>query len=416
MNLYLFNDNDSAATFGIGTYLKELAHTLIDTDIKIHIVHLRSTHPVFEIKEVNNVENWYVPEVRNDNTFSGTIQKVESYYRNVIYLLRLNIKDTADLFFHFNYNQYFALAKGLKEVFECKTVTTVHFLKWALELNGNLSKLHTIKSKPENQMTPFEHLIYTTDEYDSLLYKETDKVIALSRYMKNLLCSEYKIDLNKISIIPNGLQDMNIGLVVDRDALRHKWHISKNEFLILYVGRLHAAKGLTFLIDAFHKVLEKIPESRLMIAGSGNFESYMQASKNICTKVTFTGLMNKNELHELYQIADVGVMPSMFETFGYVAVEMMMHELPIVATTTSGLNEVIDETSGVKVPIIEYPDGVEIDTELLAEKIMYILTHPEDAKLLGNNARKRYLKQYSREVYQKNMLNFYNQLRTTNNN
>ncbi|MDR2774162.1 MAG: glycosyltransferase [Tannerella sp.] len=49
-------------------------------------------------------------------------------------------------------------------------------------------------------------------------------------------------------------------------------------------------------------------------------------------------------------MADVGVVPSLFEPFGYVAVEMMMHRLPVVVTATSGMNEVMDDTCGLKVP------------------------------------------------------------------
>ena len=105
MNLYLFNDNDSAAVYGIGTYIKELTHLLEDSGIHVHIVHLHSVRPEFEIvKKTNQVEEWHIPEVRNHNTFSGSIQLIEDYCRNVIYLFRLYVKDTKDLVFHFNFN------------------------------------------------------------------------------------------------------------------------------------------------------------------------------------------------------------------------------------------------------------------------------------------------------------------------
>jgi glycosyltransferase involved in cell wall biosynthesis len=64
-------------------------------------------------------------------------------------------------------------------------------------------------------------------------------------------------------------------------------------------------------------------------------------------KITFAGLLEKNELYELYHIADIGIAPSLFELFGYVAVEMMIHKLPIVVTATSGQNEVVDHTCGL---------------------------------------------------------------------
>ena len=115
-------------------------------------------------------------------------------------------------------------------------------------------------------------------------------------------------------------------------------------------------------------------------------------------------------LMELYRLADVGVVPSLFEPFGYVPVEMMMHELPIIATATSGLNEVVDESCALKIPLIVSSDSVEIDVSLLEEKILYLLQNPEEAKRLGKNGRKRYLEKYSSEVFRENMLTFYKSL------
>jgi glycosyltransferase len=328
----------------------------------------------------------------------------------VIFLFRLYVKDTKDLVFHFNYNLYQSLAKELKSIFDCKTINTVHFTKWTLVLQGNLTLFHLLKSKPENQRNANEQWLLTTDEYEGLLYKEVDKVIVLSQNMKNHLCNEYQLDPNKITVISNGLSDTIPVLGNDRKILRRKWRISEKEFVILFVGRLNPVKGLQFLIKAFRKVLDKIPDCRLIIAGNGNYDTYFQEAKDICAKITFTGLLQKNELSECYQIADVGVVPSLYETFGYVAVEMMMYGLPILATATSGMNEVIDDGSGVKIPLIEYPDKVEIDTDVLADKMIYLLEHPEEAKRLGQNARKRYEERYSADVFRRNMLGLYESL------
>jgi len=407
MNLYLFNDNDRASTFGIGTYLQELTNALEDSSIHVHIIHLHSDRKEFETVITNQVEHWYIPEVQNNNTFSGSVQKVESYLQNVIYLLLLHIKDAEDLVFHFNYNTCWLLAKELKAKFNCTTVTTVHYLKWALYFQGNLQKLHAIKLKFKNQRNQLEQFIYKNDEYERQLFKETDHLIALSHDMKNSLCSEYQIAPKKIIVISNGLSDMISIPQNNNDVLRRKWGLAEKELLILFAGRLDPDKGVLFLIRAFHKVLEVIPNCRLMIAGSGEYDIYFRESKNICSKITFTGLLGKKELHELYQIADIGVIPSLYEPFGYVSVEMMMHRLPIIAVATAGLDEVVDEKCGIKIPVIEYSDKVEIDTNLLADKIIYLLEHREEANQLGNNARKRYEERYSKNIFRENMLNFY---------
>jgi len=409
MNLYLFNDNDNASIFGIGTYIKELIHALEDTTITIHIVHLNSVRPKFEIEKTGKVENWYIPEVRYDppHSMMHSIQLIEEYNRNVIYLLRIHIKNTKDLIFHFNYALSYTIAKELKLVFDCKTVFSLHYTKWHLELHGNLDKLHKIKTKTEKQRSSFEQIIFFTNEYESAFFQEVDRVIAISQHMQFILNSEYQLDTKKISLIANGLEDIYAESQTNREILRRKWRISEKEFLILFAGRLESVKGLSFLLEAFRKVLEKESDCRLIIAGNGKYDLYLKENIDICTKVTFTGFLKKNKLYELYQIADIGVVPSLYEPFGYVAVEMMMHGLPIIATATSGLNEVVDEASGLKLPVNEYPDRVEIDTDLLADKIVYLLRHPQKAKQMGQNARQRYLIHYSSDVFRENMLSFY---------
>jgi glycosyltransferase len=246
-------------------------------------------------------------------------------------------------------------------------------------------------------------------EEEKSFYSKADILICLSDYMREILCRDYELDAKKISVIPNGLTDV-ADTRVDKRFLRKKWNIRAGEKIILFAGRVDEVKGLSYLITAFRKILGKFPGCRLMIAGSGNYDTYFRESKEMCTKITFTGLLEKKDLYEIYQMADLGAVPSLFEPFGYVAVEMMMHELPVVATATSGLNEVVDDTCALKVPVIEHPDRIEIDTDLLVEKILYLLQHPVEARMLGKNARKRYLEKYSLPVFRKNMLDVYQSL------
>jgi glycosyltransferase involved in cell wall biosynthesis len=142
-------------------------------------------------------------------------------------------------------------------------------------------------------------------------------------------------------------------------------------------------------------VLKTKTDCRLIIAGSGNYDTCLQEAKDSCTKITFTGLLAKDKLYELYRIADIGVVPSLFESFGYVTVEMMMHGLPLVATSTSGLNEVVDESCGLKVPLTELPDRVDIDISLLAQKD----TVPDSTscRSKGNGTKRK--KQIQKDVY-----------------
>jgi len=199
------------------------------------------------------------------------------------------------------------------------------------------------------------------------LYTKVDRVICLSDYMYDILCVDYELEKAKISIIANGLTDTKKA-ISNKKLLRKKWKIPVKEKIILFVGRIDEIKGVEYLFKAFREVLIGYPNSRLVIAGDGAFSKYSKVSQDICAKITYTGFLYKTQLYEWYCLADVGVIPSLFEPFGYVAVEMMMHALPVVATETSGLNEVIDETCGLKVPVIHHPDKVEINSNLFVEK------------------------------------------------
>ena len=226
--------------------------------------------------------------------------------------------------------------------------------------------------------------------------------------MQEILYLDYGLETAKISVIPNGLTDLAKKKSVE--GLRKKWNLSGREKIILFAGRMDEIKGVEYLIKAFRELLKVYPQCRLVIAGSGSFDQYTKESQDICTKITYTGFLEKSQIHEWYCLSDVGVVPSLFEPFGYVAVEMMMHRLPLVVTATSGLNEVVDDTCGLKVPLTILSDKVEIDTTLLAQKILYLLQHPAEARKLGRNGRKRYLKEYTLEIFRRNMLDFYSSL------
>ena len=87
-----------------------------------------------------------------------------------------------------------------------------------------------------------------------------------------------------------------------------------------------------------------------------------------------------------------------------------MHGLPVVATATSGLDEVVDDSCGLKVPLAVSADRVEIDADQLAEKILFLLRNPEEARQLGRNGRGRFVERYSSEVFGRNMSAFYESL------
>jgi glycosyltransferase len=404
MNLYIFNQTRRGALFGIGTYIRELTMALTGSDINVCVVNLTSEKPQIQTEEIDGIKYWYLPSAIVDQRTTSDQKQWELYFRNVVYLLQLHIKDKKDLIFHLNFFESGKLAEELRNVFDCCIVAVAHFSGWGFTVFDNPERLRHIL-KEEQPDSSFGENLKKSFEEERFYYSKADRIICLSNYMKEILCRDYGLSAAKISIISNGLVDN--GELFDKGTLRKKWNIAPREKVILFAGRVDKVKGLSYLIKAFREVLKKNRNCRLIIVGSGDYDPHFQEAKDICTKITFTGLLEKEELYEIYQIADVGVVPSLFEPFGYVAVEMMMHQLPVVVTTTSGLNEIVDDTCGLKVPITILPDDVKIDAMLLSEKILYLLKCPTEAKQKGQNGRKRYLNKYSSKIFGRNMIEVY---------
>lgn len=406
LNLYIFNETRRGAVYGVGTYIRELTTALRNSDIHVNVVNLFSEKTHIQTEEINNIMYWYFPEPISKQSIYDIQKLRDTYFRNIVYLLQLRIQNKNNLIFHLNFLQNGSLVEELKNAFDCRVVSVIHFTDWGFTFYDNLPRLRNILN--EEQSDSFGEDVKKAFEEEKAYYSKVDHIICLSNYMQDILCKDYGIDATKISVISNGLEDY--GELSDKDALRKKWNIPYGEKVILFAGRIDEVKGVIYLIRAFREVLKKQPNCRLIIIGSGNYDICFQEAKDICTKITFTGLLDKKDLNEIYQIADAGVVPSLFEPFGYVAVEMIMHELPVVATATSGLNEVVNNACGLKIPLTILSESVEIDVTLLSEKIAYLLQHPIEAGLMGQNGRKRYLDNYSLEIFRINMVKTYNSL------
>lgn len=407
MNLYIFNENRRGAIYGVGTYIRELTDLLRKSDIHVCIVNLFSDKTHIQTETTEGIQYWYFPAPIQEERTTTYQKERELYHSNIVYLLLFRIENKKDLIFHLNYQLCGSLAKQLKKAFDCQVISVIHFSDWGFTIFDNLPQLRYILQ--EEQSDDFGENLKKSIEEEKSYYAKVDRIICLSNYMQEVLCRDYGMNTAKIVVIPNGLSDTS-EMSTHRILLRQKWHIHKGEKVILFAGRIDKIKGVSYLIKAFRQVLKICPQSRLIIAGAGDFDRYTSESQDICTKITYTGLLDKTQLNEWYRLADVGVIPSLFEPFGFVAVEMMMHRLPMVVTSTSGMNEVVDESCALKIPLSIQPDNVEIDTSLLAEKIVYLLQNPAVAKRLGRNARKRYMEKYASHVFGENMIAFYKSL------
>lgn len=105
MNLYIFSETRRGSVYGVGTYIRELTSTLKNSSVNICVVYLTSEKPQIQSEEIDGIKHWYFPSVISEQRTTSNEKQWELYYRNIVYLLRLYMKDKDDLIFHLNYCQ-----------------------------------------------------------------------------------------------------------------------------------------------------------------------------------------------------------------------------------------------------------------------------------------------------------------------
>lgn len=162
--------------------------------------------------------------------------------------------------------------------------------------------------------------------------------------------------------------------------------------IILFYGALDNRKGVGHLIRAFSKIADK--EAALVIAGTGPLKAHLEEiAQEIRARVHFIDWIPNPELPEVLRGADIFVYPSVpyggwEEQFGYAMAEASACGLPVVATDTGSIDEIVrDHQTGLLVPPKDEP--------ALLKAIDYLLNNEDIANKFGATGREYILKKYS---------------------
>lgn len=226
--------------------------------------------------------------------------------------------------------------------------------------------------------------------------KNADRVIATTYALAKAISRESKIPLDKISIIPRGID-------IDKFK-RQSWsRVERN--LILFAGRLEETKGVEYIIKSMKYILREVPDAKLTIAGDGQKkEEFKKLAEEIAPKkVEFLGKVPHDEMSEWYARCNVFVMHSRFEGFGAVTVEAMASARPVVASRTGGSIDIVkNNETGI---LVKFGD-----VKGIADAIVKILKDEELAKRMGERGRKRVEREYSWEKVIESVEKLYREL------
>jgi glycogen synthase len=164
-----------------------------------------------------------------------------------------------------------------------------------------------------------------------------DKIICVSNYTRNIVINRYGIDESKVFTVHNAVE-------FDKETFEKEWHKTVPEKVVTFLGRVTFQKGPDYFVEAANKVIQKYPNVRFVMAGSGDMLNRMirrVAELRISEKFHFTGFLKGDDVNRLFMQSDLYVMPSVSEPFGISPLEAMRASVPVIISKQSGVSEVL---------------------------------------------------------------------------
>lgn len=185
------------------------------------------------------------------------------------------------------------------------------------------------------------------------IFMKADKIICVSNYEKGLIINNFKVDEEKIVVIPNG---------VNLEEFTGLKRVKKSYKTILSVGRLEKYKGIQYLIEVLPLLGDDVV---LEIVGKGPYkEKLVELAKklNVAGRVKFFQELPRNKLLQMYVNSDVFVLLSKHEAYGLSVAEALCAGIPCIVANTSALTEWVD---GENCFGIDYPISINVLKDLI---------------------------------------------------
>jgi alpha-maltose-1-phosphate synthase len=292
----------------------------------------------------------------------------------------------------------------IQELFSRPLVITIHSLEpqraWKEEQLGSAYRVSTWLEKTA--------------------YQNADGVIATSLPMMRAVHEFYQVPLEKIRIIPNGIDVNQYQPSFDPDLLR-SYRIDPDRPFLLFVGRISRQKGIIHLVNAIPYLLPGIQV--VLCAGAPDTpdigvemaERVKEAQGKTRNEIVWIDKwVSKKHLIPLYSHAAVFACPSIYEPFGIVNLEAMACGTPVVASAIGGIPEVVvPEETGLLVPLepkgennLEPRDPQRFSQDF-AQAVNRLFRSPEKREEMGRKSQERVRQHFTWQQVARQTLEFY---------
>ncbi|MFB0956890.1 glycosyltransferase family 4 protein [Alistipes putredinis] len=196
-----------------------------------------------------------------------------------------------------------------------------------------------------------------------------DRVIAVSELTRRIVIGKYGILADKVVTVHNAVRFGESEEAAPERAVKDK--------VVTFLGRITYQKGPDYFVEAAAKVLQRVPDVRFVMAGSGDLMNHVVrrvAQLGIADRFHFTGFLKGGEVQRMFRLSDVYVMPSVSEPFGISPLEAMRSGVPVIISRQSGVAEVLDYAIKVNY----------WDVDALADAIYGLLTYPALGRMFAS--------------------------------
>ena len=310
---------------GLARHVRKLAENLVAQDVEVHVLARgREESPAEE--EMDGVLVHRVLEPERPRELGEFVTWIERMNADML-AVGVEVGDRYDFDIVHGHDWLVASAGDhLANRFRAPFVVTIHATEYGRHQGW-------VDKHPQSYIHGVERW----------MANRAERLITCSAYMREHVADIYGLEESRITVIPNGIDPSELVPVDDLDALRARF-AKPDERLVLLVGRLVYEKGFQLALEALPGLIERLGNVRFIVAGSGTAEQELreQATElGLDEYGSFLGWIGDDVLHSLYRIADLTVVPSIYEPFGLVALEAMASGCPCLVADTGGLREVV---------------------------------------------------------------------------
>lgn len=179
------------------------------------------------------------------------------------------------------------------------------------------------------------------------IFERCDEIYTISNSLGD--CVRTIENSDKVKTLYNGVDLKKFSFSSDmRNIMREKYNIEKDDFVFMFCGRIVPDKGVLQMVKAF-KEIEKENIKLVIVGGirysNNNVDEYLQSVMDIgCKNILFTGFVPYSEMPALYTVADVGMVPSVFnDPFNLTCIEFCANSVPVIISDRGAMKELVND-------------------------------------------------------------------------